>query len=99
MQNESPVRASFDGPRCALAREPADDEIAGRMVRSPDFLYRGGAVIVHAVELHLIAGVIRVDEDVAGAEVGRPRVADGCEPITPAGGRDGTQGPGEGVMA
>src|SRR5438552_398841 len=36
-------------PRCALAREPADDEIAGRMVRSPDCLYCGGAVIIHAV--------------------------------------------------
>src|SRR5438477_2978085 len=33
-------------PRCALAREPAEDELAGRMVRAPDCLYGGGAVVV-----------------------------------------------------
>ena len=64
-------------PRCAPASEPADDETAGRMVREPDCLYRRGAVVLHAVQFHVLRGrVIRVDEDVAGAEVGRPRVTD-----------------------
>jgi hypothetical protein len=38
------------------------------MVRSPDCVYRGGAVVVHAVELDFVSRVIRVDEDVAGTE-------------------------------
>src|SRR5689334_19933617 len=63
-------------PWCALAGEPVDDEIAGRVVGAPDGLYRGGAVIVHAVQLHLVPGVISVDDDEAGAEVGRPWVTD-----------------------
>src|SRR5579864_337079 len=46
------------------------------MVRALDCSYGAGAVVIHAEVLHLVTGFISLDQDVAGAEVGRPRITE-----------------------